>query len=429
MARPLADELRRRGLRVWYDEFELKVGDSLRASIEEGLARSHHGVVILSGHFFAKKWPPQELNGLVALETTGRRRILPVWHNVDQAQVAAHSPILADRFAARGDQPIDKLADELIAAMDFEGSESPQDGRVSQLALSPSPSQVMLHLVPAGAQVIEAFIGKHEYTVDVSDIPDDQQRAEAASILDELKDTAEIWAELSIADRERAKSRATELMLELLNQDLLTQVGHYERTLSDAHGASPWHGVIVRVAPAAVIAHAQRSSASAPSARAAADQAQLDNLLSLLTRPSMRLIEDQDFASPWPSRITTPLMFLVNEYDEVEHQFDDEELEARRQHLVQAANQFLYRDAKNGFVSRHIPNMRDAGYTPAEVEGDAEREQLLNRRQRALSASAGDLLKAYNDLVSAARKKGYSLETIDNDRHPRVGEHDAHMDS
>jgi histidyl-tRNA synthetase len=29
IARPLAKELRSRGLRVWYDEFELKIGDSL----------------------------------------------------------------------------------------------------------------------------------------------------------------------------------------------------------------------------------------------------------------------------------------------------------------------------------------------------------------------------------------------------------------
>jgi TIR domain len=38
--RPLAESLSRSGLRVWYDEFTLKVGDSLRRSIDYGLDRS-----------------------------------------------------------------------------------------------------------------------------------------------------------------------------------------------------------------------------------------------------------------------------------------------------------------------------------------------------------------------------------------------------
>lgn len=53
--RPLAEELSRRGLRIWYDEFTLKVGDSLRKSIDRGLAESDYGIVVLSPNFFQKK--------------------------------------------------------------------------------------------------------------------------------------------------------------------------------------------------------------------------------------------------------------------------------------------------------------------------------------------------------------------------------------
>ena len=59
IARPLAEELRRRGFDVWYDEFSLKMGDSLRGSIDYGLANSRFGLVILSKNFFAKHWPVQ----------------------------------------------------------------------------------------------------------------------------------------------------------------------------------------------------------------------------------------------------------------------------------------------------------------------------------------------------------------------------------
>lgn len=59
--RPLADALIARGLRVWYDEFELKVGDHLRRSIDRGLVRSRYGIVVLSPAFFAKHWPQTEV--------------------------------------------------------------------------------------------------------------------------------------------------------------------------------------------------------------------------------------------------------------------------------------------------------------------------------------------------------------------------------
>ena len=48
VARPLALELRKHGFNVWFDEFELRVGDSLTKKINAGLARSRFGVVVLS---------------------------------------------------------------------------------------------------------------------------------------------------------------------------------------------------------------------------------------------------------------------------------------------------------------------------------------------------------------------------------------------
>ena len=67
---------------MWIDESELFVGDSLRAKIDEGLAQSQFGIVILSPSFFSKHWPQAELDGLAAREANGEKRILPVWHNL-----------------------------------------------------------------------------------------------------------------------------------------------------------------------------------------------------------------------------------------------------------------------------------------------------------------------------------------------------------
>jgi hypothetical protein len=114
VARPLAAALRRAGARVWLDEQELTIGDSLSEKIDEGLAHSQFGVVILSPAFFAKHWPRRELAGLRSREEQGEKVILPVWHNVDKATISQFSPILADALAANTEQGIDNVAMKLL---------------------------------------------------------------------------------------------------------------------------------------------------------------------------------------------------------------------------------------------------------------------------------------------------------------------------
>ena len=99
LVRPLADILRSMGHAIWYDEFQLKVGDSLRRSIDTGLASSRFGIVVLSPSFFAKQWPQYELDGLVAKEIAGGKVILPLWHKVSKNEVLGYSPTLADKVA------------------------------------------------------------------------------------------------------------------------------------------------------------------------------------------------------------------------------------------------------------------------------------------------------------------------------------------
>jgi hypothetical protein len=103
IVRPLAELLKRMELEIWFDEFELSIGDSLRRKIDRGLASSRFGVVILSEAFFKKEWPQRELDGLVSGEVEGRQVILPIWHKITKEQVYFYSPPLADKFALRTD--------------------------------------------------------------------------------------------------------------------------------------------------------------------------------------------------------------------------------------------------------------------------------------------------------------------------------------
>jgi len=110
-----ANHLQELGVNVWYDQFSLKWGDSLRKSIDKGLANSRFGIVIISKSFMAKQWTEYELNGLVAGEIEGTHRILPIWHEVSKSEVFKFSPSLADKLAMNTTQyTISEIAEQLL---------------------------------------------------------------------------------------------------------------------------------------------------------------------------------------------------------------------------------------------------------------------------------------------------------------------------
>jgi Domain of unknown function (DUF1883)/TIR domain len=114
IVRPLAHALQELGLRVWYDEFELRIGDSLRRKIDQGIARSAFGVVVLSAAFFSKNWAQYELDGLVTRSVDGSQVLLPLWHKLTKAEVVAQSPSLADKLArSTTDSTLEEIAAEI----------------------------------------------------------------------------------------------------------------------------------------------------------------------------------------------------------------------------------------------------------------------------------------------------------------------------
>lgn len=118
IARPLATRLASLGYRVWFDDFALSLGDSLRRSIDRGLASCRFGVVILSKQFFAKNWPAYELDGLTTREqSAGKKVIVPLWHGLTRDDVQVYSPTLADRVAAETTLPLDVVAESIAKVL------------------------------------------------------------------------------------------------------------------------------------------------------------------------------------------------------------------------------------------------------------------------------------------------------------------------
>ncbi|TXH65373.1 MAG: DUF1883 domain-containing protein [Lysobacteraceae bacterium] len=114
IVRALANELVALGLNVWYDEFSLRIGDSLRQKIDRGLAASRVGLVILSPSFIAKGWTNYELDGIVTRTISGEQILLPIWHNITKQQVIDFSPSLADKVArSTATHTVEEIASEI----------------------------------------------------------------------------------------------------------------------------------------------------------------------------------------------------------------------------------------------------------------------------------------------------------------------------
>jgi hypothetical protein len=118
VARPLYNALRASGVTVWFDDAVLKMGDSLRRKIDDGLSICRYGIVIISPSFLMKEWPQRELDGLVAREAaTGKKAILPIWHQIDRSALVHYSPILADRLAGRSEEGVEALVRKILDAI------------------------------------------------------------------------------------------------------------------------------------------------------------------------------------------------------------------------------------------------------------------------------------------------------------------------
>lgn len=87
--------------------------------IDAGLNECDYGVVILSQSFFSKRWPREELDGLVAREVIEKRKIvLPVWYGVSPNDVSAFSPSLAGKLATSFSEGVGHVASQIKRAID-----------------------------------------------------------------------------------------------------------------------------------------------------------------------------------------------------------------------------------------------------------------------------------------------------------------------
>jgi uncharacterized protein YjbI with pentapeptide repeats len=111
VARPLAEALRARGQRVWYDERQIKIGNDLADTIALGTKGSLFGVVVLSKAFLGRYWTESELAALSG------KRVFLVLHGLEPQDLRELRPELENRFHALSNWGTARVADTLIDAI------------------------------------------------------------------------------------------------------------------------------------------------------------------------------------------------------------------------------------------------------------------------------------------------------------------------
>ena len=117
--RSLAHELLKNYCITWYDEYPLKVGDSLRSSIEAGLKEARRVIVVLSPNFLSNEgWGKAEFDSAYMREILdGKNVFLPVWHGVAVRDVYNYSPRLADRVGISSSLGVEEVARRLASVL------------------------------------------------------------------------------------------------------------------------------------------------------------------------------------------------------------------------------------------------------------------------------------------------------------------------
>lgn len=138
IALPLTAALQQAGISVWIDTDQIKLGDGLRATIDQGLQLCRFGLVLLSPRFFLKPWAKAELDAIFAMEmsATGQKRLLPIVCDMSYNDLTSHSALLASRRAIHWTEGIDKVVGAVAEVV---------IGTPQKLPTAPSVSPIVGH--------------------------------------------------------------------------------------------------------------------------------------------------------------------------------------------------------------------------------------------------------------------------------------------
>jgi len=114
IAKPLAEGLMQRGVNVWYDNWEIGYGDSLRRKMEQGLGDCTHFIVLLTEASIKKPWVNEEIDAGLMSAVEGSAKFIGLRHDLP---LSALSSFLRTRLTPEfqlSEDGISSLADEIL---------------------------------------------------------------------------------------------------------------------------------------------------------------------------------------------------------------------------------------------------------------------------------------------------------------------------
>lgn len=98
LAENIANILNENGIEVWWDQWCISTGDSLRQKIEEGLLSCTHFLVLLTPHSIKKPWVNQEMDAGLVRKIEEKCKFLPVRSGLEPRLLP---PLLAGMLAPK----------------------------------------------------------------------------------------------------------------------------------------------------------------------------------------------------------------------------------------------------------------------------------------------------------------------------------------
>jgi|GEM_PF-921645 len=102
------------GIKTWYDEESLEVGDKILNSIEYGLRNSRYGLLLISKYYLEKAWTKNEMDILVRQHIEDKKQLFPIWRNVTKDEVKSRSLTLAGIGAAKSEEGLKSIVSGIM---------------------------------------------------------------------------------------------------------------------------------------------------------------------------------------------------------------------------------------------------------------------------------------------------------------------------
>ena len=187
LAKRIATQMARLGINTWWDEWEIRAGDSIVQKISDGLGNCTHFTVLLTPRSIDKPWVKAEMDAAFIRKLTDRVKFIPLRCDLPAGQLppllrGIHSPEITDASLT---ETVAQLANDI-----FEVTKRPAIGSAPTMLDYP-----VAPYSPAAMAVAEYFCRETQHAATFDPMVVNRELAQATGL--SLDDAVDAQEELS----------------------------------------------------------------------------------------------------------------------------------------------------------------------------------------------------------------------------------------